>query len=439
MKKRTKFLGIFLLIIVLFSLTIGFTAGYNDTDDDGIDDSFEALNRREIDINIEANGILIESVRKSDKKKDMIMANILYDTKGIRFQFGYKPDLEENFALLFNISFRELIEFVDIDIDGIYNPEIDQKIQNYSLIDFSLVFYENSTCLSGSVLHHFKLQTANETFIIDIYFAEEFTLVENSLLLPTQAKIDIKIANFTYLNSSSQLALYSRLDSEIGYEEQHYTEDERNNYAENEEGVITAIEDYIGFYTWSENAIVDDVSKNILISEIMPDVQPEYGQKIYLNYPRGALIEHNYKIGIEGLLISEKVSLLPLIVLVLILGALSIITIYSVYHVRVREKPFKIRKREGEEEYLQFFEEDEYDPLFDSRLALQILEGEDAIDRLYHKGEINITFVSADFDEIINQINFEEFEKRDFIKEMLSLTPHERELILSEMKKESQY
>jgi hypothetical protein len=433
MKKRTKSLVIFLFIIVLFSLTGGFAFGYGDDDGDGIDDGFEALNKREIDIVMEANEISIESVRKSNRKKDLIMANIVYDEDGIRFQIGYKPNLEEDFDLLFGISFRELIEFVDVDIDGIYNPEIDQNIQNFSLSKFSPVVYENSTCTSGSVLHHFKIQTENKTFTAYIYFAEEFTLIENSLLLPTQAKIDIKIANFTYANSSSQLALYSRLESDSLYEGQEYTEDEKNNYAENEEGVITTIEKFVGFFTWRKNASVDDVSNLIKKSDLLLDEPPENAQKIYLNYPRGDSIYHSYKIGIEGLLLSEADSLVPLVVLALIIGALSVVTAYSIYHARHNEKPVKIRRREGEELYLDLLEEDEYDILFDSKLALQILQGEDAIDKLYHKGDINITAVSANFYEVVGQLGFEENEKREFINEMLSLSPHERELFLREM------
>ncbi|MFX0023635.1 MAG: hypothetical protein ACFE9S_15015 [Candidatus Hermodarchaeota archaeon] len=433
MKKRTKCLAIFLFMIVLFSLTTGFVFAYGDDDDDGVDDGFEALNKREIDIAIEANEISIESVRKSNRKKDLITFGIVYDADGIRFQIGYKSHLEEDFELLFGISFRELVEFIDVDIDGIYNPEIDQNILNFSLSDFSPAIYENSTSSSGSVLHHFKIQTENKTLTVDIYFAEEFTLYENSLLIPTQAKIDIKIANFTYFNSSSQLALYSRLESETIFEVQQDTEDEENGYAENEEGLITTIEKYNGFYSWSKIASVDEVSKNISISEILPDSPPENSQKIYINYPRAISVYHSYKIGIEDILITEQGSLLPLVVFTLIMGALSVVAVYSIYHASVREKPLKIRRREGEEDYLELLERDEYDTLFDSKLALQILEGEDAIDKLYHKGDINITAVSVNFYEQIEKLGFEENEKREFINEMLSLSPHERELFLREM------
>ncbi|MFW9782470.1 MAG: hypothetical protein ACFFFB_09330 [Candidatus Heimdallarchaeota archaeon] len=433
MKKTTKILAMFLLGLLMVSISSGFTAAKGDSDDDGIDDNLEALNKREINIAIEANEISIESVRISEKKRDLIIANILYDADGIKFQVRYKSNLEEDFELLFSISFRKLIEFVDIDFDGVYNPEIDHSIQNYSINDFSPVFYENSTFPSGNRLHHFKIQTVNETFNADIYFAEEFALVDSILLLPTQAKIDISIANFTFLNSSSQLALYSSLESETVFDKQENTEDEENGYAENEEGVITTVGNYVGFYTWNRNATVENITNAIKVGEILEDAYLENAQKIYHNYPRGDITDHSFKIGIEGLLISEADSLIPLIVFTIIVGALSSVAVYSIYHAKTKEKPSKVRRREGEKAYLDLFEDDEYEALFDSKLALQALGGEDAIDTLYHKGDISITVISEDFYEVIDQLGLEESEKLDFIKDMLSLSPHERELILKDM------
>jgi hypothetical protein len=434
MKRGTVFIGLFLFSILFFTPICGFTAAKSDTDGDGIDDNFEELNKREIDLVIEANEISIESIRKSDKNKDLISTNIVYDEDGLRFQIGYKPTLESDFILLFGISFRELIEFVDKDLNGIYNPEVDDTIQNFSIGEFSPHVYENSTCPSGSVLHHLQIQTENDTFTAHIYFAEEFTLLEDTLLLPTQARINIEISNFTYLNSSSQLALYTRLDSETDYQIQENTEDEKYGYAEHEQGAITSIENLIGFFTWNNIAKIDNTSKNVLTSEIIPDTHQETADMLYINYPYGQQINHYSKIGFEGLLKFEKTtSFLPIVIFALILGALSLVAAYSIYHYKKHKLPSHIQKRPGEDDYLEFLEEDDFDFLFDSELALQILEREGAIEKLYNKGDINITAITVDFYEMIDQFGFKETEKQEFIKEMLSLSPQERQLILEEM------
>ncbi len=81
-----------------------------------------------------------------------------------------------------------------------------------------------------------------------------------------------------------------------------------------------------------------------------------------------------------------------------------------------------------------------YEPviLFDTKVALQILEEEDAIRNLYDKGDINITAISNDFYETIDNFGFKGNEKSEFIKEMLSLRPFEREVILRDMLIKSQ-
>jgi hypothetical protein len=438
MKKKIRVMGVLLLSIILISLGSGLAVAYSDSDGDNIDDNLEILNKREIDIIIEENEILIESTRKSDKKRDLIRFNIVYNEDGIRFQSLYKSDLEEDFELFFGISFHELIEFIDTNKDGIYNPETDQNIQNFTLSDFSPAFYENSSSPNGSFLHYIKIQTENETFVANIYFTEEFTLIDNSLLIPTQAKIELKISNFNYSNSSSLLALYTTLDSETAYENKHDTEDEIKGYAENEEGVITKMEGHIGFFTWHENASINNLSKKIQTSEILSDSHIENTQKIYFNYPQGNPIYHCYKIGIEGLLIYEGAPPLPLIIFIVIISVLSAIVAYPIYNLIMHRKSSETKKREGEEDYLELFEETDNDILFNSNLAIQILEEEGAIDKLYHKGDINITVVSPRFYDAVNQFDLKEHDKKEFIKEMLSLSPNERELILQEMKIKSQ-
>jgi len=457
MKKRTFLLWIF-LISILIALNFGFITAYStenaiqdkalsysfvdkiggDIDDDGIDDNFEELNKRDIEVDIVANEITIQSVRRSNKKKDQIVANIVYDEDGISFEIQYKSQPELDFELIFGISFRKLIEFIDVDFDGIFNPDIDINIQNFSLSEISPAFYDNWSISSDSSLHYLKIQTENKTFTTHIYFAEEFSIVENSLILPTQARIKIEISDFDYLNESSQLALYTRVDSEAEYHWQEDTEDETNGYASNEEGLTTTMDKLIGFLTWKEDALIDNVSKNILISELMPDYHAENAQKFYINYPRGNHTYHYSKVGIEGLLITESVSIIPLVVFTIIISALSAITVYAVYTYNHKKKPSKNSKRYREEEYLKLLEEDEIEVLFDSKLALQILGEEGAIEKLYFKGDLDITAVSADFYNIVNQFGFEENEKTQFIKEMLSLPPFERELILREMLIKSQ-
>ncbi|MFX1280817.1 MAG: hypothetical protein ACFFA3_15685 [Promethearchaeota archaeon] len=434
MKKSKKLMGILFFSVLLIIITCKFTIASNDKDGDGIDDKLEQLNKREIDYTIEGSEISIESVRNGDHRKDLISTTIVCSEDGIQFLIGYKSNLESDFELMFSITFREIIEFIDNDENGIYNPEVDKNIQNFSLNEFSPIYYENSTDDYGSVIHYFRIQTVNETFTAHIYFSEEFSLLENTLILPTQAIINIEISNFPYLNFSSQLSLYTRLESEGNYERQEDTEDERNKYAENEQGVMTTMGDDIGFFTWKENAKIDNFPETVVSSEILPDDHIESAEKLYINYMNGTHISHSAKIGIEGLLvIPQSSSLIPIIVISLVIGALSVISVYSIIHTNKQDLPTKDYKRPGEEDYTEILEADLYDSLFDSTLALQIFEEKGAIEKLYHKGDINITTISSDFFEKVNNLGLEKGDQQNFIREMLSIPPKERELFLKEM------
>ena len=100
------------------------------------------------------------------------------------------------------------------------------------------------------------------------------------------------------MDGSSQLALYTKLESGIEYEEEDHTEDEKEGYASDEEGVIVKHLDYAGVFTWKENALIDGVSKRVLTSTIEVDDEDENEQKMYLNYPRGSHIYHDPKVGV---------------------------------------------------------------------------------------------------------------------------------------------
>ncbi len=448
MKKRALWVGCFLFTILLFNFSIGFAAALtndnsfvissDDVDNDAIDDNFEDLNKRKIEVDISENEATIQSIRQGTETKDLIRTDIVYSEYGVEIQIGYKSSIEADFEITFGITFRELIEFIDNDFNGLYDPEVDQSIQNYTLNDFLPIYYEKVVIQDESFLHHLRIQTVSSNFTLNVYFAEEFTIVENSLISPTQAKIDIEIENFNYLNDSSQIALYTSLDSEADFQRHNDTEDEEKGYAKAELGIATVVNEYTGFYSWNESGIVDEASQNILVSGILPDDIIENGNKVYLNYPRGVIIYHSSKIGIEGLLITEEFPLLGLALLLIAIGAVSSIVAYSVYH-REKSKPKgKAERRDREKSGMLKTQRQEFVKLFDSKLALQILEEEDAIRNLYDKGDIEITAISNDFYETVDNFGFKGNEKSEFIKEMLNLRPFEREVILREMLIKSQ-
>ena len=126
------------------------------------------------------------------------------------------------------------------------------------------------------------------------------------------ARDKIQIENFNYMETTSKLALFTKLESETEYEENDETEDEElNNTDENEEGVETNVNDYIGYFTWVNTAEIDGVDKEVLTTTIEEDENDEGEQKFYICYPRGILILHDPKIGVENTIATEDPTTTP--------------------------------------------------------------------------------------------------------------------------------
>ncbi len=444
MKNKNYLFSLFLLGIILFNFSFGFVQAFNDKrsyfaeDNDNIDDDFEEINKRHVEVDIveEEREIHIFSVRRSDTQKDLLRILVTYNPDGISFVVRYKSkfEVEYEFNIVFDVLFRELIEFVDTNEDGVYHPETDLIIQNVQLYNFSDVFYDTTPISNNSELHYLRIRTIDEIFTMHVYIAEEFALVDNVLLTPSQIKIDIEISNFDYINKDSQLALSTMLDSEVEFEPEEETEDEKNGYSSNEQGVITTMGNHTGYLTWSQIALIDETLEEISVS---PLLKVEHGQKLFISYSRGENIYHDPRLGIEGILIplvkSESEFPTNLVVLILLIGAVSMSVIYATYHLVSNKVPTKKHEKDRDEYFNELFpDEEDYVPLSE-RSPLQILFEENALEKLSRIENLNLTVVTEEFFESVNQFKWDLNEKEDFIREMLTLSPIERNSFLEEM------
>ena len=66
-----------------------------------------------------------------------------------------------------------------------------------------------------------------------------------------------------------------------------------------------------------------------------------------------------------------------------------------------------------------------------------LLNKSDLTEHLLNQGDVNLTAISKEFIQRIDQFNWSREEKEQFLKEMLSLTPKEREAFLNEMVEEA--
>jgi len=324
MRKNNLF-GIFLLGFLLFSTSFGLVAAQEDDgdgaaddidgeledefededkDDDGVDDEFEEENKRDIEIEIGEDEFQIESDLRKGDVKDSIKLKVTYDEGGIGVKISYSEEMESvgtnesGFELEFKVEFRELIEFIDLDGNGRYEKSTDQVIQEYELNSFQDIVYTTSSISNDTTLHYLIINTTDGVFALHIFFVEEFVVFNETFIAPTQSKIDIEISNFNYLNESSQLALYIKLEAGGEYKEDNETEDEEDGHAIEEDGVVVESNGLSGIFTWKETALVDGVVKNVSSNTLEVDDEDELEQKLILSYPRGNHIYHDPKVGI---------------------------------------------------------------------------------------------------------------------------------------------
>jgi len=322
---KKKLLG--MLLIGAFIISVGLTLGVAETDtdepadsndndeedeedadhdDDGIDDDYEDENEREVSIEYSDNEIQIESQLKTGDTKDEFQIKVeVSDHLDIKLEYESETTVdavETELELEFKVIFKSLIEFIDLDGNGIFNSDNDTEIQEYNFEEFDPIEYTPILQPDNSTLHYLKIRTNDSVFTAHLFVVGEFMDFNSTILTPTEVKIDIEISNFPYLNDSSQLAVYTKLETEYEMEVDDETEDEENGYVENESGLTTSMNGFMAGFTWAGTAMIDGAVMDVSTTPVDTDDIDPNAEKMYIVYPRGTHIYHDPKIGMVGIL-----------------------------------------------------------------------------------------------------------------------------------------
>jgi hypothetical protein len=275
-----------------------------DEDDDGIDDDLEEANEREVKIEATETEVTIESELKSEDGKNEFKIAALTDD-GIELKLEYKNETEaEEAELEFKVNFYELIEYVDENADGVYNASADTLVKSVLLNDFKPIDYSTGTNAEGTTVHTITISTTDDVFICQIYAVGEFATIDGVLVTPTEIKIDLEIHNFNYDNTDSDLALNIRVESTGEHKMVEETEGEKEGYATDESGFEVTMGDFSGYFSWTENVLIDGVEADVLTSPFEDAEDDDTEKKFYLNYPHGDIsIIHDPSLGIGGILL----------------------------------------------------------------------------------------------------------------------------------------
>ncbi len=135
--KLIRLLPLALVFMLLAGPFIGIVTA-EDGDDDGIDDTIEDLQKRELEIENSTNEARVKSTFQNASIENEISIRIITDN-GIKLKLEYGTEIngtEQEVEL--SISFRDLIEYYDTNENGIFdNGEEIQSIDLRSLEHFS--------------------------------------------------------------------------------------------------------------------------------------------------------------------------------------------------------------------------------------------------------------------------------------------------------------
>jgi hypothetical protein len=277
----------------------------DDEDGDDVDDDEEDEEERSVSIDIEDDEVEIESRLKNGAQKDEFDVEFSVD-EGVEIELEYEHEIEDDEIEIeneseFEIEFKKLIEFRDLNNDGLFDEDNDETVSTYDLRDqeYSDINYTTTTTPDGETEHIISVYTVDGIFGLKLYLVENFAIIENGTLTPTEVKIDIFITDYNYLGNDTQLALKIEIETESKIEYDDDSHDEDEGYAENEEELEITNSAFEGFFSWSNVSTVDGKIEPVKSSELNQEVDDgEVEYDLYFIYARGDTIVHDPKIGV---------------------------------------------------------------------------------------------------------------------------------------------
>jgi len=287
-----------------------------DTDPDEIDEGKKRESERVVTITNNSKTAQIKSILKYSDQKDDITMDISainsFFVKGL-----YKSHtLFTQINLEFQITIYSIVEFIDENNNGIYEPDIDQEVQEMVLNSWNDILYVNSSA------HIFTITTTDDVFLVRIFAVEGYTDVNGTIIAPAEIKIDFEFHNFPFENETSLLALQTKFQSNAAYKMKPETRGEDEGYAENEDSIELEEKSAVGYFAWAENATADGVEIDVLSSPVKDGASEKF---MYLNYPHATHIIHDPKIGFVSDISALYISGFPLVMVFSVIGIASLV------------------------------------------------------------------------------------------------------------------
>lgn len=180
----------------------------------------------------------------------------------------------------FNIKYDSLIEFIDNNANGFFEPTIDTVIGKTVLNN--MIRTEFGFGVDGEPVYYSSYSTISGLFKVDFYTAREHVLLSRQvgLLAPYELKSVITITEYVAITGGTMVALNLSLSSSQGIDFSGLTS-----------SVMTSMGNYKAVYEWYDTATINDVETTINTTVPSSSIPLDTGQ-IYINF--GSVVNGTY-------------------------------------------------------------------------------------------------------------------------------------------------
>ena len=180
----------------------------------------------------------------------------------------------------FNIKYDSLIEFVDNNANGFFDPTTDTVVGK-TMLD-NMIRTGFGFGVDGEPAYYSSYSTISGLFKVDFYTAREHVLLSRQigLLAPYELKSVITLTEYLPITGGTMVALNLSLSSSQGITFSDFTL-----------SAITSTENYKASYEWYDTATVNDVRTTVNTTVPSSPIPLNSGQ-IYINF--GSVVNATY-------------------------------------------------------------------------------------------------------------------------------------------------
>lgn len=271
---------------------------------------------REIKVDVSESKVVIESLKKTASLEDKLKVEFDAGSTWINLEYDTIVDGQPALATI-KLEFFELIEFVDLNGDGVYDPDEPQEfVKKIGLDDLKPESLTRRDIIEEEipgVLVDTTLTAPDKyealAFHLTLHLFGGFVQFQGIPLEPTSMKVDIGVDGFPFSEESSKLALHSKVTI--------VAEDKLEESLEiGEELIAGRVGKWMVFFSWAREAEVDGGSTPVLFHIVEEKAIREVGKfdfvnELYLAYERGNSIFHDPRLGVSTLQLAAPVPLIP--------------------------------------------------------------------------------------------------------------------------------